>query len=162
MDGARDGYAGGQAGPAPAAGGGADRENDSPKAVILLVDDNEADREVYGDLLWYNGYEVVHALDGEEALSKAESHAPDLVLLDMRLPGELDGLEVARRMRERGVTVPIVGLSARPAAELGAAIEEAGIDAYVEKPVDPYAVVKEVMRRIGHADGKVRRVEPEE
>jgi two-component system, OmpR family, response regulator MprA len=161
MDGARDGYAGGQAGQAPTTGPSPDREDDSPKAVVLLVEDTEADREVYGELLWYNGYEVVHALDGEEALSKAESQAPDLVLLDMRLPGELDGLAVARRLRGRGVTVPIVGLSARPADEFGPAIEEAGIDAYLEKPIDPYAVVREVMRRIGHADGKVRRAEPE-
>jgi CheY-like chemotaxis protein len=159
MGGARDRGADGHEGQDRVTGGGPDREDASRKPVILLVEDTETDRDMYGGLLWYNGYEVIHAQDGEEALARAESHPPDLVLLDMRLPGELDGLEVARRLRGRGMSAPIVGLSARSADELGPAIEEAGIDGYLEKPIDPYAVVKEVMRRIGHARGKVRRPE---
>lgn len=122
-----------------------------PKKVVLLVEDTDSDRELYGGLLWYNGYDVAHAVDGEAAIARAREIGPDLVLLDMMLPGDLDGIEVTRRLRAEGVSAPIVALTARSEAELGAAAREAGVVAFLEKPIDPFAVVREVIRWIGYA-----------
>lgn len=119
------------------------------RRVVLLVEDDEVDRHLYGGLLWYNGYDVVYAEDGESAVEKAVASRPDLVLLDIRLAGELSGLDVARLLRDRGVGVPMIVLSALSQAEAGAEAEAAGVTAYIEKPADPFDVVREVMRRIG-------------
>lgn len=121
------------------------------RVVVLLVEDDAVDRELYGRLLWYNGYSVLHAADGESAIALALDARPDLILLDMMLEGELSGLDVAERLRDEGLGVPMIALSAIPRKEFGAAIEEAGITAYLEKPIDPFEVVKEVLRRTGNA-----------
>lgn len=128
-----------------------DPAGDRRKKVVLLVEDNESDRELYGRLLWYNGYELVHAPDGETAITRAVEVRPELILLDLMLPDGPDGIEVARRLREAGVDAPIVALTARSEEELGAAAREAGMVAFLEKPIDPFAVVREVIRWIGHA-----------
>lgn len=107
------------------------------------------DREVYGRLLWYNGYGLVHAADGESAIALALDARPDIILLDMLLEGELTGLDVAVRLREEGIDVPMIALSGVKREEFGAAIEEAGITAYLEKPIDPFEVVREVLRHAG-------------
>lgn len=119
--------------------------------VILLVEDNEMDRQVYGRLLWYNGYTVIHAPDGDSAIARALESRPDLIVLDMMLGGDMSGLDVAVRLREEGLDVPMIALSAVKREEFGSAIEDAGITAYLEKPIDPFAVVREVARRIGSA-----------
>lgn len=133
---------------------GHDAANDDPdggdqNGLILLVEDNVIDREVYGRLLWYNGYGLVHASDGESAVALALDARPDLILLDMLLDGEMTGLDVAIRLREEGLEVPMVALSGVKHEEFGSAIEEAGITAYLEKPLDPFEVVKEVLRHLG-------------
>lgn len=125
---------------------GADRTR-----VILLVEDDESDRHLYGHLLWYNGYSVLHAPDGESAVTMALDARPDLILLDMMLAGEMTGLDVAVRLRDEGFDVPMIALSAVKREEFGAALDEAGITTYIEKPVDPFAVVREVLRHVGGA-----------
>lgn len=132
-----------------AGSGDATPESGDPAGVILLVEDNEVDREVYGRLLWYNGYSLLHAADGESAIAMALESRPDLIVLDMLLEGELTGLDVAVRLREEGLDVPMIALSGVKREEFGSAIEEAGIIAYLEKPVDPFAVVREVLRHAG-------------
>lgn len=119
--------------------------------VILLVEDNEMDRQVYGRLLWYNGYTVLHAPDGDSAISRALESQPDLIVLDMMLGGDMTGLDVAIRLREEGLDIPMIALSAVKREEFGSALDDAGISAYLEKPIDPFAVVREVARRIGSA-----------
>lgn len=119
--------------------------------VILLVEDNEMDRQVYGRLLWYNGYSVLHAPDGHSAIARALESRPDLIVLDMMLGGDMTGLDVAIRLREEGLDVPMIALSAVKREEFGSAIEDAGITTYLEKPIDPFGVVREVARRIGSA-----------
>lgn len=121
------------------------------RQVVLLVEDVDADRDMYGGLLWYNGYEVIHAPDGETALSMALEHEPDLILLDIGLPGALDGIDVARRLRNAGFDAPMVALTAYSEDDLGDAAREAGVSAFLEKPLDPFSVVREVVRRIGYA-----------
>lgn len=126
-----------------------DRDGGDQRGLILLVEDNVVDQQVYGRLLWYNGYGLVHAADGESAVALALDARPDLVLLDMVLDGEMTGLDVAVRLREEGVDIPMIALSGVPREEFGAAIEEAGITAYLEKPLDPFEVVREVLRHLG-------------
>ncbi|HEY7398993.1 MAG TPA: response regulator transcription factor [Gaiellaceae bacterium] len=104
---------------------------DSPP-TILLVDDEDAVRTVLAFPLERDGYEVVQAADGEEALERFDAQPVDLVVLDIMLP-RLDGLEVCKRLRARS-TVPIIMLTARD-DELDKVIGlELGADDYITKP----------------------------
>lgn len=123
------------------------------RKLVLIVEDNEDDRQLYGDLLWYNGYEVAHRADGESAITAAMELRPDLVLLDIRLRGALSGLNVGRALRELGFTGPMIVLSALPRQEAGEAAIEAGASVFLEKPISPVRVVREVMHHIGYATG---------
>lgn len=124
--------------------------------MVLIVEDNEDDRDLYGGLLWYNGFDVVHCPDGDSAIENAMDLRPDLVLLDIRLAGTLSGLDVARALREQGFRAPIIVLSALSRVEAGEAAKEAGASVFLEKPMVPVAVVKEVIRHIGHATSNRR------
>jgi len=100
--------------------------------TILLVDDEDSVRKVLAFPLERDGYDVVQAADGEEALEKFEAHPVDLVVLDIMLP-RLDGLEVCKRLRAKS-TVPIIMLTARD-DELDKVIGlELGADDYITKP----------------------------
>jgi len=103
-----------------------------PAPTILLVDDEDAVRKVLAFPLERDGYSVVQAADGEEALRQFGSHDVDLVVLDIMLP-RLDGLEVCKRLRATS-TVPIIMLTARD-DELDKVIGlELGADDYITKP----------------------------
>lgn len=121
------------------------------RKIILLIEDNEMDRDIYGGLLWYNGFEVVHAPDGPTGVARAVDGPPDAILLDMTLPGEMSGLEVMDRLRQEGVDAPVIALTARSEEELGAAVRERGAVAYLEKPITPFAVVREVLQVLGRS-----------
>ena len=101
-------------------------------ATILLVDDEESIQTLLTYPLERDGYRVVQARDGEEALARFEAEDPDLVVLDVMLP-RLDGLEVCKRLRARS-TVPIIMLTAR-GEELDKVLGlELGADDYITKP----------------------------
>jgi two-component system response regulator ResD len=116
--------------------------------TILIVDDEPMVRDVLTRYLEHEGFTVRTAEDGPEALELAASAAPDLVVLDLMLPG-LDGLEVLRRLRERGPT-PVVLLTAK-GGEIDRVVGlELGADDYVAKPFSPREVtarVRAVLRR---------------
>jgi len=118
---------------------------------ILVVDDEEAIQELVRYHLEQAGFEVTTAGDGLEALSKVEQERPDLVILDLMLPG-IDGLEVCRRLKNDRATagIPIIMLSAR-SDELDKVLGlELGADDYVTKPFSPrelLARVKVCLRR---------------
>lgn len=122
------------------------------KRTILVVDDEPKLVEVVRAYLERDGYRVVAASDGREALEQFRLAWPDLVVLDLMLP-ELDGLEVCRRLRQES-SVPIIMLTAR-AEEADELIGlELGADDYVTKPFSPRALlarVRAVLRRIGSA-----------
>ncbi len=100
--------------------------------TILLVDDEDSVRKVLAFPLERDGYDVVQAADGEEALEKFDAHPVDLVVLDIMLP-RLDGLEVCKRLRAKSA-VPIIMLTARD-DELDKVIGlELGADDYITKP----------------------------
>ena len=112
---------------------------------ILVVDDNPNNVEILTVRLESHGYDVVSASDGEGALAKAAQTAPDLILLDVMMPG-LDGLEVCRRLKRDpdAPFTPIVLITARSEPSDVVAGLEAGADEYLAKPVDHGALVARV------------------
>ena len=117
-------------------------------ANVLVVDDDATVREVVVNYLRANDHEVVEAGDGEDALEVAARQTPDLVVLDLMLPG-IDGFEVARRLRLSG-DIPIIMLTAR-SGEIDRVVGlEMGADDYVSKPFSPRELalrVESVLRR---------------
>jgi two-component system alkaline phosphatase synthesis response regulator PhoP len=126
--------------------------------TILVVDDEPQIIEVVQDYLKQAGYRVLAARDGQTALTLARHERPDLVVLDLMLPGGIDGLEVCRRLRRDPVLadVPIIMLTARIAEADRLIGLELGADDYVTKPFSPREVVarvRAVLRRArGHAE----------
>ncbi len=104
---------------------------------ILLVEDNEMNRDMLSRRLIRNSFEVVMALDGAQGIAMAKSEAPDLILMDMSLP-EVDGWEATRRIKADSATahIPIIALTAHAMAEHRAQAFEAGCDDYDSKPVE--------------------------
>jgi DNA-binding response OmpR family regulator len=120
---------------------------------ILVVDDEPMVRDVLTRYLAAEGFDVVAAEDGEEALDRFADRAPVLVLLDLMLP-KVDGYEVFRRIRERGDGTPVIMLTARGEETDRIVGLELGADDYVAKPFSPREVVarvRAVLRRSGAA-----------
>jgi len=117
---------------------------DSP-GRILVVDDNAANVKLLEDLLRYHGYEVEAAFDGETALAMLREHAPDLVLLDVLMPG-LDGHEVCRAVRDDPALamLPVVMVTALEDREERVRGLEAGADDFLSKPLNPPELVARV------------------
>lgn len=120
----------------------------APGARILLVEDNPINALLARALLAREGCEVEHAARGEEALSAVEVGAFDLILMDMRMPG-LSGEETARRLRDRGVTTPIVALTANAFEDDRHACLAAGMDDFLVKPLSPDALRSALTRWTG-------------
>ncbi|MEU9048929.1 response regulator transcription factor [Streptomyces sp. NPDC048384] len=119
-----------------------------PGARVLVVDDDPTVAEVVSGYLDRAGYVVDRAGDGPDALARAAAHWPDLVVLDLMLPG-MDGLEVCRRMRGQG-PVPVIMLTARGDEDDRILGLEVGADDYVTKPFSPRELVlrvESVLRR---------------
>ncbi|MFJ9856096.1 response regulator transcription factor [Streptomyces albogriseolus] len=128
----------------PPTGGGAG-------ARVLVVDDDPTVAEIVTGYLDRAGYVVDRAGDGPDALARAAAHRPDLVVLDLMLPG-MDGLEVCRRMRGQG-PVPVIMLTARGDEDDRILGLEVGADDYVTKPFSP----RELVLRVGSV---LRRARP--
>jgi two-component system response regulator MprA len=119
------------------------------KAHILVVDDDPRITDLLRRILAYEGYSVAIARSGSEALNRSLEHPPDLVVLDIMLPGP-DGLEVAQRLRAAGDTVPILMLTARDTVADRVKGLGTGADDYLVKPFAPeelVARVKALLRR---------------
>lgn len=119
------------------------------KAHILVVDDDPRITELLRRILAFEGYTVAIAATGNDALARTLERPPDLIVLDLMLPG-MDGLEVARRLRAAGDTVPILMLTARDAVPNRVEGFEAGADDYLVKPFAPeelLARIKALLRR---------------
>ena len=106
-------------------------------ARILLVEDNEMNRDMLSRRLIRNGHEVTMAVDGEEAVARVRSDLPQLVLMDIGLPG-IDGCEATRRIRtaEQAARVPIIALTAHAMSGDRERALDAGCDDFDTKPVD--------------------------
>ena len=116
-----------------------------PPPLILLVEDFEDAREMYRDYLTFSGLRVETAADGQEALRKARSLSPDLVLMDLSLPG-IDGWEATRLLKSDPATrhLVIVALSAHALAAEGARARAVGCDGFIAKPCLPPDLLAQV------------------
>lgn len=105
---------------------------------ILLVEDNPMNRRVSQFLLNAQGYIVDEARDGYEALEKLKADLPDLILMDLQLPG-LDGFAATRMIKQNDTTkhIPVVALTAYAMSGDAERAAEAGCDGYITKPIDP-------------------------
>jgi two-component system alkaline phosphatase synthesis response regulator PhoP len=128
--------------------------SEEPMATVLVVEDERAIAKIASDYLQHAGFAVVTAADGAEALAIVGARHPDLVILDLGLPG-IDGIDVARELR-RTSSIPIIMLTARVEERDRLLGLELGADDYVTKPFSPrelVARVRAVLRRAGASAG---------
>lgn len=120
---------------------------------ILMVEDQPDIRKLIRMTLEFEDYEVHEAEDGETGLQRALALRPDLVLLDVMLPGAMDGLEVCRRLRADAsvAAIPVLMVTARGMATDVEAAREAGADEYLFKPFSPHELIETIERMTGRA-----------
>lgn len=116
-------------------------------ARILLVEDNEMNRDMLSRRLTRAGHEVVLAVDGESGVAMADTEAPDLVLMDIGLPG-IDGYEAARRIKAVS-SLPVIALTAHAMETDRALAEQAGCDDFDTKPVDLQRLLAKMAALLG-------------
>jgi len=106
-------------------------------AKILIVEDNEMNRDMLSRRLARRGYQIVVAVDGEEGIAEAKAENPNLILMDMSLP-VIDGWEATRRLKAEPLTrsLPVIGLTAHALASDREKALEAGCDDYDIKPIE--------------------------
>jgi two-component system, cell cycle response regulator DivK len=124
------------------------REEEMPK--ILLVEDNEMNRDMLSRRLQRRGYEIVMAVDGAQGVEMAKAEMPDLILMDMSLP-VLDGWEATRQIKADGGTsaIPVIALTAHAMAGDREKAMEAGCDDYDTKPIELPRLLEKIEARIG-------------
>ena len=117
---------------------------------ILLVEDNEMNRDMLGRRLARRGYEVVAALDGDQGIAMAQSEAPALILMDMSLPG-LNGWDATRQLRALPETrdIPIIALTAHAMSDDRAKALAAGCDDFDTKPIDLARLLEKIEALLG-------------
>jgi CheY-like chemotaxis protein len=122
--------------------------------VILVVEDNERNLKLLRDVLEYAGYDVRVARTAEDGITVAVKEPPDLVLMDLQLPG-MDGMEALRRLREnpRTAGIPVVAVTAQAMKQDRERALEAGFDGYVEKPISVRAFPGQVRSFLPDEEG---------
>lgn len=121
------------------------------KAKILVVDDEASARSGLGKLLEQEGYQVVQASDGREALDVVAEEAPNLVITDLKMPN-MDGMEFLTNLRERGVTTPAIVATAFGEVSSAVAAMRAGAEDYLTKPIDFDALLLVVERTLARSE----------
>ena len=113
--------------------------------VILIVEDNERNLKLLRDVLEYAGYDVRVARTAEDGITLAVKEPPDLVLMDLQLPG-IDGMEALRRLREnpRTAEIPVVAVTAQAMKQDRERALDAGFNGYIEKPISVRAFPDQV------------------
>ncbi len=123
--------------------------------LVLVVDDVAHGREIFAEYLEFRGFRVATAEDGIEAMEKAFELRPDVILMDLSLPG-IDGWEATRRLKqdERTRAIPIIALTAHALASAHDRAKEVGCDAVVTKPCIPKDLEAEVRRQLAAREGR--------
>ena len=118
--------------------------------VILVIEDQEDNRRIMRDLLTSANYEIIEAVTGQEGVHSAETHQPDLILMDIQLP-DFDGYEATRKIKAIPAlkSIPIIAVTSYALSGDDIKAFEAGCDAYVSKPFSPRALLKEVQKFLG-------------
>jgi two-component system cell cycle response regulator DivK len=121
-------------------------------AKILLVEDNDMNRDMLSRRLLRRGYDVVMALDGQQAVEMAAAEKPDLILMDMSLP-VLDGWEATRRIKAAAETreIPVIALTAHAMSGDREKALESGCDDYDTKPIDLPRLLEKMTAALGRS-----------
>ena len=116
---------------------------------ILVVEDHEDNRQILRDLLGNAGYQMIEAETGEDGLAAAAAHKPDLILMDIQLPG-LDGYEATRRLKADPAlrSIPIIVVTSYALSGDEAKARAAGCDAYVTKPFSPRQLLAKIRKSL--------------
>ena len=119
---------------------------------ILVIEDQEDNRRILRDLLTSVGYEIIEATTGEEGVASAETGHPDLILMDIQLPG-IDGYEATRRVRAYPTLqqVPIIAVTSYALSGDDVKAKEAGCTDYVPKPFSPRALLAKIRQYLPQA-----------
>jgi two-component system, cell cycle response regulator DivK len=117
---------------------------------VLVVEDTEDNRQIIRDLLTSAGYEMIEAINGEQGVSMAAEHRPDLILMDIQLP-VLDGYEATRRIKANPALrrIPVIAVTSYALSGDEERTRAAGCDAYVAKPFSPRLLLAKVREFIG-------------
>jgi two-component system cell cycle response regulator DivK len=117
---------------------------------ILVIEDHEENRRLLRDLLTSFGYELTEALTGEDGLAAAAASPPDLILMDIQLPG-IDGYETTRRIKSNPVLrhIPVIAVTSYALSGDDVKAFAAGCDAYVTKPFDPAELLEKIKVYLG-------------
>ncbi len=112
---------------------------------ILIVEDNEKNMYLISFILKTKGYEIIQAATGEKGVELAKREMPDMIIIDIQLPG-IDGLDAAKRIRSSGVNgnVPIIAITSYAMTGDMEKALEAGCTGYIEKPINPDTVLAEI------------------
>jgi CheY-like chemotaxis protein len=130
-------------------------EKDGSGKKILVVDDKEDSRVLVAKVLRLHGYEVIGAGSGEEAIALAPKERPDLILMDVRLPGGINGLEATRLIKALPglARTPVVAMTASVRAEDEEKALTEGCDGFVRKPIDIDTLPGQVAEYVARAGG---------
>jgi two-component system cell cycle response regulator DivK len=117
------------------------------KQVILVIEDQEDNRRIMRDLLTSAGYEIIEATTGEDGVVAAETHRPNLILMDIQLP-DFDGYEATRRIKAKPdlCAIPVIAVTSYALGGDDVKAFEAGCDAYVSKPFSPRALLAKIRK----------------
>jgi len=122
--------------------------------LVLVVDDFQDNREMYAEFLAYQGFRVIQAANGVEALDQAFSNRPDIIIMDLSLP-VMDGWEATRRLKadRRTNDIPVVALTGHAMQGHSKGAIEAGCDSFVAKPCLPDQLVAEIRKMLSTPRG---------
>jgi two-component system cell cycle response regulator DivK len=125
---------------------------------VLLVDDYQDTREMYGEYLEFSGFEIVLASNGAEALQRAIDSVPDVILMDLSLP-VIDGWEATRRLKadSRTARIPVVAVTGHALRGMSEVAKKAGCDGFITKPCLPEALAIEIRKVLASAPNSTSR-----
>jgi two-component system cell cycle response regulator DivK len=128
-------------------------EKEGAGKKILVVDDKEDSRILVGKVLRLRGFEVIGAATGEDAINMAQTELPDLILMDVRLPGGISGLEATRRIKAMPqlAHIPIIAMTASVRLDNEQMAIDAGCSGFVRKPIDIDELPKQIAEYIAGA-----------
>lgn len=126
----------------------------SGKAKVLLVEDNHMNKILVREILTLNGYEIVEAKSGTEALVKVSTDRPDLILMDLHLP-EMDGITATRIIKsdEKNRSIPVLALTASAMKGEEDKILNKGFDGYVAKPIEVKKLLEAIAESLSNRKG---------
>ena len=118
--------------------------------TVLIVEDQMELRAINAALLEHHGYRVLAVADGEAGLRCAREQHPDLILMDISVPG-IDGIRATRQLKDdpRTGDIPVIIITAHPYGSVGPRLRAAGCDGFIGKPCDPRRILQEVRQRVG-------------